>query len=1174
MSMRGIKVLAVALALAVASQGSGRTIVVPQDYASVQAAIDAGQKGDTIIVQPGTYEESIVFGGKNLVVRSKDPNDPQIVAATILRAPAPSRGSAAGTVVIFAHDEDQAAVLSGFTVTGGTGTVYPDNPGVSFGGGILCAASSPTITLNVITSNLVPTRGGTNGNGDYGGGLGCFDSRAVITRNILHGNTAYAGGAIFVQGGTPLIANNLLYDNTAIAGGGACLVYGGVFTNNTLVGNQGNAGGNVYLVTDIAYGACRLVNNILCDARGSQGLYRVGYHPEDRIAFNDLWSTAGGTDTGWIKAAGAFGNISADPLFVDAAGHDYRLRMDSPCINAGDPDSSDIASPDAYGNTRIVHGRIDIGAAEYTGNRRPVAKVVKCPSTEQVPEFVTLDGSASYDPGSRGGLTYRWTQVWGPAVMLADADRPVSRFAPGTYGAFAFELVVSDGEVESLPARVEFVVGVGHVPVARAGLPAYATADPVALDGNASVDPDASGTLVYSWRQVSGPALVVSNAHIARPAISGFTRATLPQRCKFELVVNDGQFDSFPAFVDVVVLPVAAGSTMRLENPPFDPNKPTVVFFGGGNCITGGGGWNSAPWAAKANVITWSYSPDSTTGELRYERCGDILLGYLAQAAPNYRQPIQTMGHSTGGQPAIDVATYLNLVYRDARYAVNRVTFLDARCRDYTADVARYLASAVDGEQCWIDSYEGTGPYFYSGVLNVQVAQNDHGFPPTWYKASLATVSMNQFNHGLVAGAYWSVIGPGRNLQLALTPGSVPYQFRWTGSASSGAMGFFDASLHPGRLPEPVTLVGPLSTGVAGEVRLTCKPSENAVRYQLLLGSDPYRVMDYNVVSETPGPPEAVVTKLPFERTWWTVRVYDAYGSSIYADPLPLTAFSLSLPVQNATKDKKYSSIQQAIDEAQPGDEIVLNEGTYHEDIDFQGKRLILRSVDPNRPGAAAATVIRGTQTVVTLAGADATLAGLTITGGTRGILCSGSHPAILRCRILGLRGPGVELREAASPSFSQCVIADNQTDGVAAVQEQVARGRKSSGATLTNCTIVRNGQAGVAGGTPTIANCIIYFNGVSITGTPAGVTYSDIQGGWPGQGNIDADPRLSADDHLKSTAGRWDPLTRDWVRDDVTSPCIDAGDPSLPVLDEPAPNGGRINMGACGGTAEASKSP
>ncbi|HNS22481.1 MAG TPA: hypothetical protein PKH24_18400 [Sedimentisphaerales bacterium] len=65
----------------------------------------------------------------------------------------------------------------------------------------------------------------------------------------------------------------------------------------------------------------------------------------------------------------------------------------------------------------------------------------------------------------------------------------------------------------------------------------------------------------------------------------------------------------------------------------------------------------------------------------------------------------------------------------------------------------------------------------------------------------------------------------------------------------------------------------------------------------------------------------------------------------------------------------------------------------------------------------------------------------------------------------------------------------------------------------------------------------------------------------------------VDGDYHLKSQAGRWDPNSGRWVEDDVTSPCIDAGDPNSPVGDEPQPNGERINMGAYGGTAEASKS-
>jgi hypothetical protein len=114
-----------------------------------------------------------------------------------------------------------------------------------------------------------------------------------------------------------------------------------------------------------------------------------------------------------------------------------------------------------------------------------------------------------------------------------------------------------------------------------------------------------------------------------------------------------------------------------------------------------------------------------------------------------------------------------------------------------------------------------------------------------------------------------------------------------------------------------------------------------------------------------------------------------------------------------------------------------------------------------------------------------------------------------------------------------------------------------------------------------TITNTILWDGGEEISiaeHVQMSVTYSDIQSGWPGEGNIDVDPLFADPDngdfHLKSQAGRWDAVTRSWVVDDVTSPCIDTGDPDSPVEYEPEPNGGRVNMGAYGGTAEASMSP
>jgi hypothetical protein len=114
------------------------------------------------------------------------------------------------------------------------------------------------------------------------------------------------------------------------------------------------------------------------------------------------------------------------------------------------------------------------------------------------------------------------------------------------------------------------------------------------------------------------------------------------------------------------------------------------------------------------------------------------------------------------------------------------------------------------------------------------------------------------------------------------------------------------------------------------------------------------------------------------------------------------------------------------------------------------------------------------------------------------------------------------------------------------------------------------------------IANNIVWKNEIFLSEEAAPdefeIRYNDIQGGWEGEGNIDKDPLFAnpeaGDFHLKSQAGRWDPATRAWAQDTVTSPCIDAGDPAADLADEPEPHGGRVNLGADGGTAQASKSP
>jgi hypothetical protein len=446
----------------------------------------------------------------------------------------------------------------------------------------------------------------------------------------------------------------------------------------------------------------------------------------------------------------------------------------------------------------------------------------------------------------------------------------------------------------------------GVPPIANAGLFRYAAREPVMLDGTGSYDPDDSGTLSYAWHQISGPSLVISDANVATPTISVFVQTDEIQECEFELVVSDGELTSLPDSVKIIIVPDFGSSTLRLENASFDANKPTVIYFGGGDCVNGYSGqpWNGGPaWMNRANVIGFpsGYTPDSGTTEQTYYKYGDMIISYLSSVAPDYKQPIQTMGWSTGGMPAIDVGIHMNRIYRDPKYAVNHVTHLDADpgCRDiylswkvYLDAVELFLTSSVDGEQCWLEFYYGTAGYSYEPFPSTDFLWVRTGLPhndvPNWYRNSLEGSDMNIFNGGVVGGAYWSVIGPGKNLQLS--PEAGVYYFQWNGGSQTGAMDFFSQSEYPGRLPEPVTLLDLhypwLYYDDPNGIVLTCTESENAVGYQLLSGSDPYNVADYNIITDSNAPPEVTLAMLPSSDTWWTVKVRDAHGSTIYADPI------------------------------------------------------------------------------------------------------------------------------------------------------------------------------------------------------------------------------------------------------------------------------------------------
>ena len=80
------------------------------DYLTIQQAINESQDGDVIVVRPGTYTERVGFNGRRVTVRSEDPDDPTVVAATVI-------AGESGFSVYFDFAEGAASVLEGFTIT-------------------------------------------------------------------------------------------------------------------------------------------------------------------------------------------------------------------------------------------------------------------------------------------------------------------------------------------------------------------------------------------------------------------------------------------------------------------------------------------------------------------------------------------------------------------------------------------------------------------------------------------------------------------------------------------------------------------------------------------------------------------------------------------------------------------------------------------------------------------------------------------------------------------------------------------------------------------------------------------------------------------------------------------------------------------------------------------------
>ena len=297
-----------------------------------------------------------------------------------------------------------------------------------------------------------------------------------------------------------------------------------------------------------------------------------------------------------------------------------------------------------------------------------------------------------------------------------------------------------------------------------------------------------------------------------------------------------------------------------------------------------------------------------------------------------------------------------------------------------------------------------------------------------------------------------------------------------------------------------------------------------------------------------------------------------------------------------------FNTIQAAIDDSNDGDTIIVADGIYtgdgNRDIEFshglaegQTRAITVRSA--NGPGnciidcnGSESDRHRGFR-FVSGEDANSVINGFTITNGYAE--CETIVPPPLDgCLYLG---GAIHCGWYSSPTIINCIISGNTSgQGGGGISCFI------SNPTVSNCTFTGNlasygggiWNSGGIYGSAKLTNCIFWGNidsggtneSAQIYGGSPAVNYSCIQGltgALGGIGNIGDDPYFAdpfnGNYHLKSQAGRWEPSSQSWVQDEATSPCIDAGDPMIHIGYEPFPNGGIINMGAYGGTEEASKS-
>ena len=396
---RSLSALFAFAAVSASSAFGQATIQVPFQAPTIQAGIDLASNGDTVLVAPGTYFEQVDFKGKAISVLSSGG-----AATTLIDSQgAESPSSPFAAVVAFSHGETSTSILQGFTITGA------DNAFDAFSCGIYSVGSSPSVTDCIITKNMGQVAGGIWGDGtftqceisnntgrgalsdgtfidsvikgnfsEYGEGAGLNgapDLFGCLVEGNKCGTSGGGGGGLFVSQGTSIVDGCVFIANeTGFEGYRGGAINGpAVISNSLFVGNKAHTNGMYSSLGGAIHNAVSVTTSTIvgnkvegtCPVFLSCAGGGVSSTPvTSSIVRGNFPDQVSSSPTAWSNVEGGAlgtGNIDLDPKFLDAASGDYRLRTDSPSIDAGDP----LATPDPDG-TRLDQGAFPFEALLFS----------------------------------------------------------------------------------------------------------------------------------------------------------------------------------------------------------------------------------------------------------------------------------------------------------------------------------------------------------------------------------------------------------------------------------------------------------------------------------------------------------------------------------------------------------------------------------------------------------------------------------------------------------------------------------------------------------------------------------------------------------------------------------------------------------------------------------------